>query len=66
MGEDADNHKCTMCKSHYTNINETGKEINCYYECTYLYYFNSSGDYVCSDDNNCPSNFNKIIREKGK
>ena len=60
-----ENHNCIDCKSNYRFLNETNKENNCYEDCTYLYYFQSDV-YKCTNGNNCPSNYNKLIEEKNK
>ena len=63
---DIDNHNCITCKSNYRKIDDIGKENNCYRECDYYFYFDSSGNYGCTDNNNCPNNYNKLISEKSK
>jgi len=63
---DEDNHKCDKCKDNYSFINETNKENNCYRKCSYYYYFDSSNEYQCTEKNECPSEQNKIIKEKNK
>ena len=63
---DVDNHKCDVCKNNYTKINETNKENNCYKKCSFYYYIDSSNQYQCTETNECPSEQNKLIKEKNK
>ncbi len=63
---DINNHNCISCKSNYKNLEEIGYENNCYPECEYFYYINSSTNYYCTEENSCPTNYNKIINEKKK
>jgi surface protein len=65
IGGNMNNHNCIECILNYKFINETGKENNCYLDCLYYYYFESSGEYKCTNNNECPSNY-KIIEEKNK
>ena len=46
-------------------LNEIDKPNNCYFECTYLHYFDS-GVYKYIDGNSCLSNYNKLIPTKNK
>ena len=61
-----DNHNCVECIIDYIFINETGKENNCYRKCDYYYYFDHSGNYQCTEANECPEEYNKSISQKGK
>ena len=54
-----ENHKCTSCYS-----NSTLNDTNCYEICDYFYYFDSSKEYHCTQNEECPSDFPKKIREK--
>ena len=63
---DINNHNCISCKSNYKNLEEIGYENNCYPECEYFYYINFSTNYYCTEENSCPTNYNKIINEKKK
>ena len=57
---DANNHQCTECYLNYT-LNET----NCYEICQYYYYFDSSNQYHCTKNEECPDNY-KLINDKKK
>ena len=62
------NTQCDECKEGYTFLNESMPEIvnNCYDICTHYYYFNEHNVYTCTNIEECPSNFNKLIRETKK
>ena len=55
------NNKCTECYENYT-LNGT----NCYKICKYFYYFDSSNLYHCTYNNSCPSEYNKLIKDKNQ
>ena len=54
------NHQCKECIDDYY-LNNT----NCYKNCSYYYYFNNSHGY-CTEDEKCPENKRKLIKEKGE
>ena len=58
-------HNCIECKSDYRFINESGFENNCYLECSFYYYFDSIGNYICTSGYECPTDY-KLIEEKNK
>ena len=53
--------KCTECYSNFT-LNST----NCYEKCEYYYYFDSSKIYHCTYNRSCPSEYNKLIKNKNQ
>ena len=53
---------CTECKSGYILENIE----NCYEICPFYYYFDSSNKYQCTDQYNCPNEYNKLIKERNK
>ena len=61
-GDEKDN-RCISCKDGYVfkNYNDT----NCYENCTY-YYFDSNNNSYCTNDYNCPYEYNKLIIQKKK
>ena len=65
-GGDADNHNCDECKEGYIVIPDINKEKNCYKKCDYYYYIDSSNEYKCTETNECPPEYSKLIREKNK
>ena len=55
------NHKCTSCYS-----NSTLNLTNCYEICNFHYYFDEENIYHCSEDDNCPAEYNKFIVDKNE
>ena len=53
------NNKCTECINGYLNING-----NCSPTCPYYYFYNSSNEYQCTQDNKCPKDYSKLIHGK--
>ena len=64
--DDVNSHNCDECNAGYTLLNETGKKGNCYLKCNNYYYFDESNVYKCTDKNECPPLYNKLIPEKRK
>ena len=58
---DERNNNCDECISGYILNNNTK---NCWKECEYYFYFDNENKYHCTDDNNCPSNYKKLIINK--
>ena len=63
MGTIIDN-KCTECKEGFEVKNDFENDNNCYKICDFNYYYESNNEYKCTDDNNCPTYLNKLIKEK--
>ena len=55
-------HNCIECKNNYTFINNS----NCFEICRYYYFFNSLNEYKCTSKKECPSDFNKLIKDKNQ
>ena len=58
---------CDECIYNYTFLNDsyvTSK--NCYKNCSYYYYLNENENYICTENNFCPSKFDKIIEQRKK
>ena len=55
------NHQCLSCNENYY-LNDT----NCFENCTYYYYFDNLHIYHCTEDDKCPSDKSKLIKEKGE
>ena len=51
--------KCLSCYNNYTL-----SENNCYKDCQYYHYFDSSNIYHCTINNSCPKEYNNIIIDK--
>ena len=60
------NHNCDTCLENYDFINDINKNKNCYQKCQYFYYFLSENEYKCTDNNECPPLFSKLIVNKRK
>ena len=54
-------HKCSKCKDGFSNLLNND---NCYKNCAHYYYFNDK-DYICLDENKCPSDY-KLINGQTK
>jgi len=52
---------CLECKNNYT-LNEENN--NCYENCDYYHYYDSNKNYHCTITDQCPSDYNKLIKEK--
>ena len=52
-------------KSGFISLNDINN-TNCYENCSYYYYFNELKEYICTDNDTCPVNNNKLIKEKKK
>ena len=57
----AENHKCSECY-----LNSTLNCTNCYEKCDYYYYFDKAKEYHCTQKEECPNEYNKLIIEKKK
>ena len=55
------NNKCTECFS-----NSTLNGTNCYEICQYYYYFDDSGEYICTQDEHCPNIRNRLNIDTGE
>ena len=60
LGND-NNNKCTECHSDYILVNQ-----NCYENCSYYHYFDFSNKYHCTLNDECPKEFNKLIKDKNQ
>ena len=59
---DINDHKCIECISDY-GFKDTKY---CYKNCLFYYYYDSSQIYQCTEENECPEEHNKLIKEKMK
>ena len=59
-------HNCKECKSGFLSIENTLNNNNCYEMCDNYYYFNEIDDYICTDNNECPNDYSKLVIEKRK
>ena len=56
---DANNNKCSECKSTHEFKTDFDNDHNCYEKCNNYYYFDSSRHYYCTDS--CTGEFSKLI-----
>ena len=54
-----ENHKCSECY-----LNSTLNGTNCYEKCDYYYYFDKDKEYHCTQKEECPNEYSKLIIEK--
>ena len=57
---------CLSCNDNYILTSNDNINYKCYEKCDYYYYFDSLGDYICIESNECPYNYNKLIVNKNK
>ena len=60
------NNNCIECLNNHDFLNDSIHKNNCYEKCNYYYYFNESNYHICTNKNECPSEYNKLIPEKKK
>ena len=60
------NNNCLECKSNFFFLDENIYQNNCYKKCPFYYFFNESGNYICSGENKCPEKYNKLISFKNQ
>ena len=57
---------CIECKSNFRFLNESLINNNCYQICNYYYYWDEFNIYHCTENDNCPLRYNKLIINKNK
>ena len=60
------NNNCIECIENYIFINNNEDIINCYKKCDHYYYFDSFNNYHCTEDDKCPNEYQKLIKEENK
>ena len=61
------NNNCNECIDNYKFIiDDLAYANNCYENCEYNYYFTGINQYECTESNECPSQYNKLIISKNK
>ena len=58
------NNNCIECKENLIFLNDTFNITNCYENCSYYYYFAESNTHHCTERNECPEKYSKLIEEK--
>ena len=64
-GNEIDNN-CTECKNNFNFLNDSYYKSNCYQKCQNYYYFDELKNYKCTEKEQCPEKYNKLIKEKNK
>ena len=60
------NNNCLECKDNLRLLNDTFNITNCYGNCEHYYYFDNSNGFHCTDSDECPAEYSKLIEEKGQ
>jgi len=60
------NNNCKECKDNYTFYINLMNIKNCYETCNYYHYFNESNYFLCTENFECPLEYNKLIKDKNK
>ena len=47
-------------------LDDINTQTNCYPQCEYFYYFDKSNNYYCTENNICPTNYEKLVLNKTK
>jgi len=63
---DENKNNCIECIDNYIFINNNENNTNCYKKCENYYYFDSNNRYFCTEDDKCPNEYQKLIKEKSK
>ena len=63
---DENKNNCIECIDNYIFINNNENNTNCYKKCENYYYFDSNNRYFCTEDDKCPNEYQKLIKENSK
>ena len=68
IGGNISKHNCLECKDNYIFHKNNLNILNCYEKCNYYYYyyFNKLNEYHCTMEENCPEQYNKLIKIENK
>jgi hypothetical protein len=56
--------KCTECLPTHMMKDDYDNDNNCYEKCIHYYYYDEDRVHHCTNDANCPTDYNKVIQEK--
>ena len=59
-------HNCTKCKNDYPIQFIINNNFNCYRNCTFYYYFDEDNNYLCTSNDSCPNNYQKLVNKECK
>ena len=65
-GGNGKENNCTSCDNNFIFNPELNNTSNCVLKCQYFYFFKENGKYICTTNNTCPKNYNKLIKDKKK
>ena len=65
-GGDAQNNNCIECKLNYIFLYNPLNISNCYSKCDFYYYFDEFNNYRCTENDNCPEQYSKLIVDENK
>ena len=65
FGGDGNNNNCTSCKNDLILKPDIPNSSNCVVRCTFFYYYQGN-QYKCTNNENCPDNYQLEINEKRK
>ena len=60
------NNNCEECKENYTFLKENNFITNCFIRCDFYYYFDKYNKYNCTQEFQCPEEYNKLVLDKNK
>ena len=55
------NNNCKECNTGFMFLDDSKYKTNCYKICQYYYYFDEAYNYYCTDNQECPNKYNKLI-----
>jgi hypothetical protein len=59
---DENNNNCSECKPGMILLNDFNKS-NCYNICDFYYYFDDNGNYICTQDSECPEGYTNLSNQ---
>ena len=59
------NNNCIECKDNLILLNDNFNIKNCFLDCPHYYYFDELNVHHCTENNECPAEYSKLIEEKG-
>ena len=65
-GGNENENNCSSCEATFIFSPDIAATTNCVENCTYFYYYNEYVDYTCTPNNECPKDYNFLIRDKRK
>ena len=66
IGGNKNINNCLECDNNYIKVPELTDTTNCVISCSYMYYYNSYGEYKCTNENICPEEASIYIQELNK